>query len=82
MIVENNYEIAIASLSHWLQILAPGFLLMTSKTKTNRTLYARFSRALGKLQAIARNSDWFIMLFTPVLVGRSNYFGIGFSTVN
>ena len=28
---------------------------------------------------IARNSDWFIALFTSVVNGRSNYFG--FSTV-
>ena len=27
------------------------------------------------------NSDWFIALFAPVVIGRSNYFGIGFSTV-
>ena len=33
------------------------------------------SRALGNLQAISRNSDWFITLFAPI--GRSNYFGIG-----
>ena len=30
------------------------------------------------LQAIARNSVWFIVLFVPVVTGRSNYFGIGF----
>ena len=40
-----------------------------------------FSRALSKLQVIARNSDWFIALFAPVVIGRSNNFGIAFSTV-
>ena len=40
-----------------------------------------FSSALSKLQVIARTSDWFITLLPPVLIGRSNYFGIGFSTV-
>ena len=40
-----------------------------------------FSRALSKLQVIARNSDWFIALFVPVVIGRSYYFGTGFSTV-
>ena len=37
-----------------------------------------FSNALSKLQVIARNSDWFIAMFAPVVIGRSNYFGIGF----
>ena len=40
-----------------------------------------FSRTLRKLQVAARNSDWFIMLFALVMTGRSDYFGIGFSTV-
>ena len=40
-----------------------------------------FSRALNKLQVIARNSDWFMALFDLVVIGCSNYFGIGFSTV-
>ena len=26
-------------------------------------------------------SDWFIVLFAPVVIGQSDYFGIGFSTV-
>ena len=30
---------------------------------------------------IARNCDWFIALFVPVVIGRSNCFGFGFSTV-
>ena len=38
-----------------------------------------FSRALGKLHA--RNCDWFIALFAPVVIGRSNNFGVAFSTV-
>ena len=40
-----------------------------------------FSRVLSKLQVIVRNSDWFIALFAPVLIGSSYYFVIGFSTV-
>ena len=40
-----------------------------------------FSRALSKLQVIAWNSDWFIALFAPVVIGRGYYLGIGFSTV-
>ena len=41
-----------------------------------------FFRASGKLQIIARNCDWFMELFVPVVIGRSNCFGFGFSTVN
>ena len=40
-----------------------------------------FSRAVSKSQVIARNYDWFIVLFAPVVIGRINYFGIGFSTI-
>ena len=49
----------------------PGFQPMRSKAKTNRTLYALWAI---QLQVIARNSDWFITLFAPVVIGRSNYF--------
>ena len=41
-----------------------------------------FSRALSEVQIIARNCDWFIALPAPVVIGRSNCFGFGFSTVN
>jgi len=40
-----------------------------------------FYRASSELQVIARNCDWFIALFVPVVIGRSNCFGFGFSTV-
>ena len=40
-----------------------------------------FSRALSKLQATDRNSDWFIAPVAPVDIDLSNYFAIGFSTV-
>ena len=77
MTVENKY--AIATLIDWLKNLAPVLQSMKGKSKTNRTLCVRFSRSLNKLQVIARNCDWFIALFAPVVISRSNYFG--FSTV-
>ena len=40
-----------------------------------------FSCASSELQVIARNCDWFIALPAPVVIGRSNCFGFGFSTV-
>ena len=46
------------------------------------TPYTRdFSHALSELQVIARNCDWFIALIAPVVIGGSNCFGFGFSTV-
>jgi len=53
---------------------------MSSKTKNNLTSARDFSRPLKKLQVVDRNSDWFITLFALVLIGRTNYLGIGFST--
>ena len=40
-----------------------------------------FSRASSELQVIARNCDWFMELFVSVVIGWSNCFGFGFSTV-
>ena len=40
-----------------------------------------FSRASSELQVIARNCDWFMALFVPIVIGRSNCLGFGFSTV-
>jgi len=40
-----------------------------------------FSRASSEFQVIARNSDWFMTLLDPVVIGQSDYFGFGFSTV-
>jgi len=39
------------------------------------------SRASGKLTIIARDSDWFIVLLSPVVIARTYSFGIDFSTV-
>ena len=76
MTVESNYVIAIATLSDWVKRVAPVFQPMKSKPCTRD-----FSRALSELQIIARNCDWFIVLFVPVVIGRSNCFGFVFSTV-
>ena len=67
MKVESNYAIAIATLSDWLKRLAPVFQPMRSKNKTSCTPYAFFFRALSELQIIARNCDWLIVPFVPVV---------------
>ena len=81
MTVESNYVIAIATLSDWLDRLAPVFQPTRSKTKPIAPCTSDFSRASSELQVIARNCDWFMTLFVPVVIGRSNCFGFGFSTV-
>ena len=40
-----------------------------------------FSRAWRKLHAFVSNSDWSIALFTSVVIGQSNYFRFGFTTL-
>ena len=35
-----------------------------------------FSRAWRLLPVFALNSDWFVALFTPVVIGQSNFFGL------
>ena len=82
MTVGSNNVIAIATLIDWLKRVAPVFQPMRRKTKPNRTMKAwYFSRASSELQVIARNCDWFMAMFFRVVIGRSNCFGFGFSTV-
>ena len=78
MTVESNYAIAIATLSDWLKKF---FNQRESKPKPIAPCTCGFSRALSELQVIARNYDWFIALPAPVVIGQSNCFGFGFSTV-
>ena len=73
--------IAIATLGDWLLNLAPVFSPMRSKAKTIAPCKRDFPGALSKLKIVARNSDWYIALFAPVVICRSNYFGIAFSAV-
>jgi len=56
------------------------FLTKRSKTKTICTLNTQFPDAFSKLHVTARNSNWFVALFAPVVIGQSDHFGIGFST--
>ena len=52
------------------------------KPKTNRDLPARFPRAWRRLHVFPSSSDWFIELFTTVLIGQSNNFSFGITTLN
>ena len=65
----------------WASIRPQVFDQREAKPKPIALRTRDFSRALSKLQLIAKNSDWFIALLTPVVIGQSNYWGIGYSTV-
>jgi len=52
-----------------------------AKPKSISPCTRHFSRDSGELQVIGRNYDWFIELSVPGVIGRSNCFGFGFSTV-
>ena len=81
MTVESNYVIAIDTLSDWLKDSRQFFNQWEAKAKPIVPCTRDFSRASSELQVIARNCDWFIPLFVPVVIGRNNCFGFGFSTV-
>ena len=53
-----------------------------AKPKPIATCTRAFSRALRLLHVIASYSDWFITLFTSVVIGQSNNFSFGFTTLN
>ena len=86
MSVESNSAtalICIATLCDWLKNLAPLSRPIRSKTKTNRDLPVRVFPRLAPATCICFElSDWFIELFTTVVIGQSNYFGFGFTTLH
>ena len=81
MIVESNYVIAILPLVIGLEDSRQFFNQWEAKPKPIAPCTRDFSRASSELQVIATNCDWFIALPAPVVIGRSNCFGFGFSTV-
>ena len=82
MTVESNYVIAIATLIViGLKDSRQFFNQRDAKPNPIAPCTRDFSRASSELQVIATNCDWFIALSAPVVIGRSNCFGLGFSTV-
>ena len=53
-----------------------------AKPKPNAPCKLDFSRAFSNLLVTARNSDCFIALFASVVIGRSSYVDVGFTTAN
>ena len=81
MTVESNYVLRLLRLVIGLKVSRQCFSQLEAKPKPIAPCTRDFSRALSKLQVIARNSDWFIALFAYVVIVRSNNFCFGFSTV-
>ena len=52
------------------------------KPKPIVTCSHAFSRTWRRLHVFALSSDWFIGLSTSVVIGQSDYFGFGFTTLN
>ena len=71
-------------LSEWFKSIVPVMFINQSKGKPKPMVphMRNFSRPLSKLHGIATNSEWFIVLFAPAMIGRSNYFGICFTILN
>ena len=53
-----------------------------AKVKPIATWLLAFSRASGPLHVLTLLSDWSVMTFIFVLIGRWDYFGFGFTTLN
>lgn len=83
MIVGSSNAIAIVALivlKYLLSVFQPIRSKTTTKTNPTRAIFE--SRALRKLQVIVMNSDWFIALFSPVVIGPSSFFElVGFTVV-
>ena len=71
MTVECNYMIAIANLEIGLKHSRQFCNQREAKPKPIAPCRRDFSRASSELQVIARNSDWFMALFVPVVIGQS-----------
>ena len=72
---------ALSTRCDWLKRFAPPFHPIRSKTKANCDALARFSRALRQPHVITSSFDWFNVLSVSYVIGQSNYFGFGFTTL-
>ena len=73
---------AFNSLCDWSRKLAP---LSKPKNATLKPITSRslsFSRALGSSFVFSLGSHWLVKVFSFLLIGRCDYFGFGFTTLN
>ena len=77
MTVEPNYtRLRVLSLMIGLKISRQFFNQWEAKPKPIAPCRRHICLALRKFQLIRKNSHWFIALFAPVVIGRSNYFSV------
>ena len=70
------------TLSDWFEKLAPVLSQSDAKLKPIGPWLHGFSRAWRKLHVFASSSDWFVVLFSSVVIGQSDYFRFGFTSLN
>ncbi len=94
--VESNLRLlwfCITTLSDWFKNLAPlsrpiihtyihALFNVEKKPKPIVTRSRTFSRATRQLHVFASSFDWFTGLSMSFLIGQSNYFSFGFTTLN
>ena len=72
----------ITALCDWLTKLAPLSQPMRIQTRTNRAFAARVFPRLAPVTCICFQFWLDVVLFTSVVIGQSNYFGFGFTTLD
>ena len=76
-VISRLFWFCLTRLCDWLTKFAPLSQPMRSKSKTNLVRRSHvFSSAWRRLHAFASSSDWSIVLFTFLVIGRSNNFGL------
>ena len=58
------------------------FIQSEVKQKPIATRSHAFSRALRQVHVITTSFDWFTVLSVSFVIGQSDYFGFGFTTLN
>ena len=66
----------------WFKKLAPLFIQSGVKPKPIVTPLYAFCHTLRQLHVITLSFDWFAGLSVSFVIGQSDYFGFGFTTLN
>ena len=81
-VISELHWFCITSLSDWFKVLAPLFDQSEVNAKPIVARACSFSRALCRLRVITSSFNWFTGLSLSFLIGQSNYFGFGFTTLD
>ena len=87
MSVESNFAFALVLYYYalWLVKKTRATFSTNGNPNQNQSCFGRTrfpALAWRQLHVFASNSDWLVVLFTSVVIGQSNYFGFGFTTLN